>query len=179
MNAPAAQCPCPCAKPGALGAGPASGLSCLTCADFDKEYGAKLYSQNSTVIALATQGIQRSTSQNLRDISGEIRTQLTSENVKLDDWHSRMGGSTITVDYSRAQQIVDSLSEPTGSCFDVAYAQTMIGLLEQSKAAHQLVLDKSGTPELRNQAEFVIKYTCDWIFRLQRWINEKGQVPTG
>jgi hypothetical protein len=41
-----------------------------------------------------------------------------------------------------------------------------------------LVAQKSGTPEIKQQAEFVVRYTNDWIFRLQRWINEKGQVPT-
>lgn len=176
MNPPVAQCPCPGAKPGALGAGPACDLSTLSCADFDKEYTAKLYNQNSAVIALAAEGIQRATDRNLRDISGQIRTQLTSENVKLGDWHSQMGCGNIQIDYGRVQTVVDSIADPQGKCFDVAYAQTLIGLLEQSKAAHQLVLEKSGIPEMRQQAEFVTRYTCDWIFRLQRWVNEKGQM---
>ena len=123
-------------------------------------------------------GIERGDDQNIRDISGEIRTQLTSENVKLRDWHERMGFGTIPVDYGRAQAVADSLTEPVGKCFDVAYAQTLIGLLEQSKAAHEMAIEKASVPEVRQQAEFVVRYTCDWIFRLQRWINEKGQVPT-
>ena len=130
------------------------------------------------MIALTAQGVERGSDKNIRDISGEIRTQLTSENVKLRDWHERMGFGTIGVDYGRVQTISDSLTEPMGKCFDVAYAQTLIGLLEQSKAAHELAIEKSGTPEIRQQAAFVVRYTCDWIFRLQRWINEKGQVPT-
>jgi hypothetical protein len=178
MSAPAAQCPCPGATPGALGAGPCGDLACLECADFDNSYTAKLYDQNNAVIAVTTQGIERSTDQNLRDISGEIRTQLTSENVKLRDWHERMGFGVIPVDYGKVQSIVDSLCAPMGKCFDVAYACQLIGLLEQSKAAHELVAERSGTPEIRQQAEFVIRYTCDWIFRLQRWVNEKGQVAS-
>ena len=43
----------------------------------------RMYEQNTAVIAVATQGIQRATDKNLRDISGEIRTKRTSENIKL------------------------------------------------------------------------------------------------
>ena len=177
MGAPAAQCPCPSATPGALGAGPCACLSGLDCADFDNGYTGTLFGQNSDVIALTSLGIERSTDRNLRDISGEIRTQLTSENLKLRDWHERIGSGPAQVGYGRVQTIVDSLNEPMGKCFDVAYAQTLVGLLEQSKAAHELAAEKSGTPEIKQQAQFVVRYTCDWIFRLQRWINEKGQVP--
>lgn len=171
-----AQCPCPCPTPGAIGAGPGPELSGLACADFDKAYATKLYNQNGTVIALASEGIQRATDRNLRDISGEIRTQLTSENLKLRNWHERMGCDTVQVDLMKAQTVIDSLKAPMGQCFDVAYAQTLIGLLEQSRDAHVMAADTSALPEMQQQAEFVTRYTDNWIFRLQRWVNEKGQV---
>lgn len=171
-----AQCPCPCPTPGAIGAGPGPELSGLACADFDSAYSGKLYNQNSTVIALTGEGIQRASDRNLRDISGEIRTRLTSENLKLRDWHERMSCDTIQVDLMKAQAVIDSLKAPMGQCFDVAYAQTLIGLLEQSRAAHVMAAESSALPEMRQQAEFVTRYTDNWIFRLQRWVNEKGQV---
>jgi len=156
------QCPCPQATPGALGAGPAPGLLDLECADFDKAYVERMYEQNTAVIALTTQGIQRSTSKNLRDISGEIRTQLTSENVKLDNWYEEMGCGAIPVHYVRAQTVVDSVREPRLGCFDVAYAKQLIGLLQQSKSAHELAMQMSTIPQVR------------WICRLERWVSEKG-----
>ncbi len=171
---PEPQCPCPQATPGALGAGPVPGLLDMECADFDKAYAERMYEQNTAVIALTTQGIQRSTSKNLRDISGEIRTQLTSEDEKLDKWYEQMGCGSIPLNYIRAQTIVDSVEEPRLACFDVAYAKQLIGLLRQSQCAHELAAQKATVPQIRDQAKFAAGYTSDWIFRLERWVCEKG-----
>ena len=161
MCPPPDQCPCPGATPGALGAGPGPGLLDLSCADFDKAYAQRMYEQNTAVIAVATQGIQRAKDKNLRDISGEIRTKRTSENIKLADWYAQMGYGVIPVDYARVQRIVDSLFEPTGRCFDIAYTETMLGLLCQSKGANELGIERATIPDMRNQAGIAARNTGD------------------
>ena len=170
------QCPCPKATPGALGAGPGPALLDLDCEAFDNAYAQRMYEQNTAVIAVATQGIQRATDRNLRDISGEIRTKRTSENIKLSMWYAQMGRGTIPVDYERVQKIVDSLFEPTGKCFDVAYTETMLGLLCQSKGGNELGTERSTIPDMQNQAGIAARNTGDEIFRLERWLCEKGNV---
>lgn len=177
LNAPVAQCPCPQSTPAALGAGPCAFLGGLSCADFDKAYVQKIYEQNTVVIAVASVGIARGQDQNIKDISGEIRTERTKENIKLADWYASMGFGTIPVDYGRVQNIVDSLCAPMGACFDVAYAKTMIGLLQQSRDADALAMEKSTIPDMRAQAGLAVRYHDDEIFRLQRWVNEKGNLP--
>lgn len=171
------QCPCPVVNPAAIGAGPAVDLANLSCADFDKAYANRIYNQNNTVVALTTEGIQRANNKNLRDISGEIRTNVTSENVKLSDWYSGMGMGTVPVDFNRTQTILDSLSTSTGNCFDVAYAQTLIGVLVQSRDSNMLAMNKSALPEIRNQARVALRHENDEIFRLQRWLNDHGVCP--
>ena len=171
---PEAQCPCPEAKPGALGAGPGPALLDLKCEAFDKGYAQKMYEQNTAVIAVATQGIQRATDRNLRDISGEIRTKRTSENIKLAAWYGQMGFGTVPVNYQRVQTIVDSLAEPMGACFDVAYTKTLLGLLCQSKGANELAVERATIPDMHNQAGIAAGNTGNEIFRLERWLDQKG-----
>lgn len=166
-----AQSPCPEAKPGAIGAGPAPGLSDLKCADFDKAYVERVYAHNTVMIAVATLGIQRGCNKNIRDISGEIRTDRTSENEKLACWYAQMGYGTIPVDYGRVQSISDSLAEPQGDCFDTAYANTMVTLLKQANEAHSTVLGRTGIGELCAFAQFAARKTGDQAFRLERWLG--------
>lgn len=173
----AKQCPCPIVNPAAIGAGPAPDLSCLSCADFDKAYAQKIYNQNMTIAALATEGIQRASNKNLRDISGEIRTNVTSENVKLSQWNAGMGNCSIQVDTSRGQTIIESLASSTGDCFDVAYAQTMINVLVQSRDSNMLAVNKSALPEIQRQAKVALSHENDEIMRLQRWLKYHGVCP--
>jgi hypothetical protein len=139
----------------------------------------KKYQQNTTIIAVATQGIQRATDKNLRDISGEIRTRLTSENNKLAAWYAGMGMGTIPVDYSKTQIVVNSLAAANGGCFDILYAQTLSGLLQQAKCADDIAAQKSALPEMKQQAEFMSGVNGDYIFRLNRWLTDRGQAVPG
>lgn len=129
-----------------------------------------------TIIAVATEGIQRAQSKNLRDISGEIRTRLTSANDKLASWYMGMVGCTIPVDYSRAQVIANTLAAARGDCFDMLYAQTLSGLLQQSKDADDIAAAQSALPEMRQQAQFMSGVNGDWIFRVNRWLTDHGQA---
>lgn len=136
----------------------------------------KTYQHNVAEIALATEGIQRGVDRNIRDISGEIRTKRTSENLKLQKWYEQMGCGNIPVDYARAQCIVDSLDASMGKCFDVGYAQTMIAMLQQDVQANELGMQKATIPAIRNHARVSTKHACNEAFRLQRWVDRKGTV---
>lgn len=176
MTTPAAQCPCPQANPAAWGAGPAEGLCDLECQDFDKAYIEKMYNLNATIIALTTEGIQRTTDRNLRNISNEIRTTKTDENMQLANWYAQMGYGTIPVDFERTQAVIGSLNEPMGKCFDVAYAQTLSGLLKQSRDANGLVAGQGALDQLIRQANTSGQKDGNFVFRLDRWVTENGQV---
>lgn len=176
MTTPTAQCPCPTANPAAWGAGPAGDLTGLECQDFDKAYIERMYNLNSTIIALTGEGIQRTTDRNLRDISGEIRTTKTEENIRLASWYSQMGYGTIPVNFERTQAVIGSLNEPMGACFDVAYAQTLSGLLKQSRDANGLAAGQGAFGELMAQANTAGSRDSNYVFRLDRWVTEHGGV---
>lgn len=159
-----------------MGAGPVPCLCDKECQDFDKAFVEAVYAHNVAVIALATEGIQRGQSKNIRDISGEIRTKRTSENIKLANWYSQMGCGNIANNYDRAEQVVASLCDATGSCFDANYAMQMTAMLQQSVAANQMGIDKATFCALRDHARVSYRNACNEAFRLQRWTDQRGQV---
>jgi hypothetical protein len=157
-----------------MGAGPAVGLECLECPDFDPAYACKMYAQNSVIIAVTEYGAKRATDGNLRAISREINAYLTSANGKLQTWRGAMTCDQCTGDCDRAQAIIAQLSENC-TCFDGIYAKTLSELLHQSDCADTLGGTKAVTPQLRQQAQFLTGKDADWTMRLDRWVGDHSE----
>ncbi|MCE5313820.1 MAG: hypothetical protein ABFD49_08965 [Armatimonadota bacterium] len=165
-------CPCPAAVPAATGAGPAAGLECLECPNFDPAYASRMYEQNSVIIAVTEYGMQRTTNGNLRNISGEINGYLTSANAKLQRWYGNMACAQVSPDCGRAQAIIADLESQPCDCFDAVYASTLSQLLQQSRAADTLGATRAATPAMRQQAQFLASKDANWVFRLDRWVGD-------
>jgi uncharacterized protein (DUF305 family) len=173
---PPPQCPCPDAKPGAIGAGPCEALADLQCQDFDRTYMQKMYQLNTAIISLTTEGIQRAVDRGLRDLSGEIRTRRTRENMKIAEYHVMMSQTAIPVNFQQIQTLIDSLQEPLSTCFDIAYAKTLMSLLQQAREANILAAQRSTIDDLRNTAARAASSESDEISRLQRWLQRRAPV---
>ncbi|MCE5323650.1 DUF305 domain-containing protein [bacterium] len=173
-------CPAPCltcpAEPASIGAGPCPELADLCGCDFDQAFMRLMYQQHSDIAALATQGIQLSTNKAIRDLSGKIRYEQTKQSQKLAYWAQKQGMCTLTADYNRIQCVMDSLKQCCGADYNVPYVKTMIGLLEQNRAAAQLALSKATMPGLRDQARIVVNSTSKEIVALQNWLSRYGEV---
>ena len=115
-------CPCPASVPAAMGAGPAAGLQCINCPDFDAAYATEMYAQNSVIIAVTELGMQRANDSNLRDISGEINGYMVSANGKLQGWYGVIACGPVSPNCAEAQAIIAELSAQPASCFDAVYA---------------------------------------------------------
>lgn len=171
--------PCPvmpASLPAALGAGPASSLTSLPGDQFDKAYVTSMYQLSTEISALTTQGIAQVTDKNLHDLSVKMRNEQTSQNEKRALWYRQAGFGTIPVNYSRVQAVTDSIVSPSNMAFDHAYANALIGLLSQQRDAAMLVADRSGCPEIRNQAGIEVKTANNEINALQKWLNERPCV---
>ncbi|MCE5199230.1 MAG: hypothetical protein ABFD54_15895 [Armatimonadota bacterium] len=164
----------PIGVPAAIGAGPATDLQYLTGSEFDRGYIRSMYQLNTTISALATQGIEQSTDKNLKDLSGKIRYEKTTQNEKLAMWYRDMGLGRVPVDYSRANAIVNTLLTPSDPQFNANYARTMTSLLQQDRDAAQLGVSRLTRDDVRDQAKIVVNSTQNEIVALQRWIGEKG-----
>lgn len=179
-------CPCPTtcpstcptcpAEPASIGAGPCGALSDLCGCEFDQEFMRQMYQQHSDIAALATQGIQLSTDKGIRDLSGKIRYEQTKQSQKLAYWAQKQGMCTLTADYNRIQAVMDDLRQCCGSDYNIPYVKTMIGLLEQNRAAAQLAMSKATMPGLRDQAKIVVNSTTKEIVALQNWLSRYGEV---
>lgn len=167
-------CPCPAAVPAAMGAGPAVGLECLGCPDFDAAYASRMYAQNSVIIAVTQFGMTRASNDNLRDISGEINGYLTSANGKLQAWYGAVACSAASPDCARANAIIAQLAATPANCFDGVYASTLSQLLQQSNAADSIAATKAVTAPMRQQAQFLSGKEADWTMRLNRWVSDHG-----
>lgn len=167
-------CPCPSSVPAAIGAGPAATLEGLQCPDFDPAYTSSVYAQNSVILAVTEYGMQRTTDRNLRNISGEIHGYLASANNKLAGMYGTVGCGTVAPDCSRAQAIIAELAATPDDCFNAVYARTLSELLRQNSAANTLAASRSNTTAMRNQAQFLADKESDWVFRLDRWVNDHG-----
>jgi len=167
-------CPCPASVPAAMGAGPAAGLQCINCPDFDAAYASRMYAQNSVIIAVTEFGMQRANDSNLRDISGEINGYLTSANGKLQGWYGVIACGPVSPNCAEAQAIIAELSAQPASCFDAVYARTLSQLLNQSNAADTLAGTRLVTTPMREQAQFLAGKGADWSFRLDRWVGDHG-----
>lgn len=167
----ACACPCPAAVPASLGAGPAAFLPCDTC-NFDAAYASSMFAQNSVIIAVTQYGMQRTTDDNLRDISGEINGYLTSANNKLQAWYGAVACSAASPDCAKAQAIIAQLASTPNNCFDAVYAKTLSQLLQQSDSADVIGGQRALTPPMRQQAQFLSRKEADWAFRLDRWVAE-------
>jgi hypothetical protein len=172
----ACACPCPTAVPASMGAGPADGLGCMTCPDFDAAYASRMYAQNSVIIAVTQYGGQRTTNDNLRDISGEVNQYLTSANGKLQAWYGAATCGQANPDCGRAQAIIADLANQPDNCFDAVYARTLSQLLGQSNAADTIGGQQAASPQMRQQAQFLSAKESDWTFRLDRWVGDHGQA---
>ena len=113
---------------------------------------------------------------NLRDISGEINGYLTSANNKLQSWYGVMSCGVASPDCAKAQAIINQLAATPASCFDAVYAQTLSQLLHQSQSADVVGGQRSLTPDMRQQAQFLSGKEADWAFRLDRWVTDHGTV---
>lgn len=158
-------------QPAGIGAGPASVLADQAGPCFDAAFIKTMYQQHTDVAALSTIGISQATDKTLRDLSGKIRYEQTKQSEKLALWNCQMGLGPIPVDYNRTESVVQYLACLSGQEFDVAYAKTMIGYLQQSQCAAQLALDRGCKGDLRNQAKIVVRSTQNEILALQRWLN--------
>lgn len=173
---PTTTCPtCP-AEPANIGAGPCGALSDLCGCEFDQEFMRLMYQQHSDIAALATQGIQLSTDKGIRDLSGKIRYEQTKQSQKLAYWAQKQGMCTLTANYNRIQGIMDDLRQCCGADYNIPYVRTMIGLLEQNRAAAQLAMSRATMPGLRDQARIVVNSTTKEIVALQNWLSRFGGV---
>lgn len=157
-----------------MGAGPAVGLDCLTCNDFDAAYARQMYAQNSVIIAVTAFGAQRATDDNLRDISSEINGYLTSANGKLQAWYGAVACSAASPDCARAQAIIAQLASTPSNCFNAVYASTLSQLIRQSGAADAIAASRAVTPPMRQQAQFLSGKDSEWTMRLDRWVSDHG-----
>jgi len=158
--------------PASLGAGPAANLQCLGPCDFDRNYAASMYAQNSVIIAVTQYGAQRASNDNLRDISSEINGYLTSANAKLQSWYGAVACGAASPDCARAQAIISQLAAVPANCFDAVYAKTLSQLVHQSYAADVTGGQQAVTAPMRQQAQFLSRKEADWGMRLDRWVAE-------
>jgi hypothetical protein len=158
-----------------MGAGPAAALPCDECA-FDAAYAGSMYAQNSVIIAVTQYGMQRAGNGNLRDISYDINSYLTSANSKLQAWYGVVACGAASPDCGKAQAIIAELSNQPASCFDAVYARTLSELLRQSNAADSIGGTRAVTPKMRQQAQFMSRNEADWAFRLDRWVSDHGST---
>lgn len=161
----------PSTAPAGIGAGPATDLTGLTGTAFDQAYIKNMYQLHSTISAFTTQGIEQSTSEDLKGLSGHIRYEQTKQNEKLAYWYQQMGLGRIPVDYNKVDATVATLPMSAGPQFNVSYARTLISLLEQQKQAAQLAIAKATLPGLRDQARLVSDAATNEINALQAWLN--------
>jgi uncharacterized protein (DUF305 family) len=132
-----------------------------------------MFQQHSDIEALASQGIAKASDGWLRDISGKIRYEQTKMNEKLVGWYPAFNcEGALGVNYQRPQTILDNLQCLTGCEFDVQYARTMVGLLEQSKCAADLAIEKATRPQLRDQARIVSRSAYNEINALNGWLSK-------
>lgn len=168
-------CPCPAAVPASLGAGPAANLPCGGC-DFDRTYAAGMYAQNSVIIAVTQYGGQRASNENLRDISYEINSYLTSANAKLQAWYGAVACGAASPNCAEAEAIISQLATVPANCFDAVYAQTLSQLVHQSYAADVIGGQQAVTAPMRQQAQFLSGKEADWGMRLDRWVAQHGAM---
>lgn len=161
-----------------MGAGPAVGLECLQCPEFDPAYACKAYAHNSVIIAVTEFGAQRASDGNLRAISREINGYLKSANGKLQAWRGTMtcDCAQCAADCACAQEIIDKLSKEDCACFDGVYARTLSELISMSRCADELAGTRAITPQMRQQAQFLTGKGADWTMRLDRWVGDHTSV---
>ena len=158
-------------QPAGIGAGPAPILATQSGPCFDAAFIKTMSQQHVDVAALSTIGITQACDKSLRDLAGKIRYEQTKQKEKLDLWNCQLGLGPIPLDYNRTQSVVQYLSCLQGQEFDVAFAKTMIGYLQQSQDAAQLALCNGCMKGLQDQAKIVVRSTQNEILALQRWLD--------
>ncbi len=131
-----------------------------------------MYAQNSVIIAVTQYGRQRAHDGNLRDISYEINSYLTSANGKLQSWYGAVACGAASPDCARAQAIINQLATVPTNCFDAVYATTLSQLVHQSYAADVIGGQQAVTAPMRQQAQFLSGKEANWGMRLDRWVAE-------
>lgn len=163
--------------PAAVGAGPVPAIYNLASpADFDKAFVQAMYQNHQDIIGLATLGIQQSTDQELRDLSGKIRYERTKMNEKLVKFGRMIGDCNLNVVCNTC--LTDQISTLVGEDFNVRYAVLMIGLLMQSQEAAKMGMSQSGIADLRNQSRIEYRASANEIAALQNWLVRHGIANT-
>ena len=167
-------CPSPCPSiPAAVGAGPVPKICDVTCPeDFDKAFVQAMYQQHVNIITLATLGIQQSTDQGLRDLSGKIRYERTKMNEKLVKYSRQLGICDLPVACDTC--VTDQMATLVGNDFNIKYATLMVALLQQSQEAAALGIQRSGIADLRNTEKIEFRASQNEILALQNWLARHG-----
>lgn len=143
-----------------------------SCPDFDKAFVQAMYQTRLDIIGLATLGIQQSTDQALRDLSGKIRYERTKMNEKFVKFGRAMGLCDLPVACNTC--LSDQLNTLVGQDFNIKYAVLMIGLLEQSMDAAKIGMERSSISDLRNTEKIEYRASQNEIRALQNWLARHG-----
>lgn len=171
---PAPPCPGECPSiPAAVGAGPVPGFCDLTCeTGFDAAFVQGMYQHHVNIIGLATLGIQQSTDQGLRDLSGKIRYERTKMNEKLATFGRQLGQCNLNLVCNSC--LFDQLNTLVGQDFNVKYAVLMIGLLQQSMDSAQIGMQRASIADLRNTEKIEYRASQNEILALSNWLARHG-----
>lgn len=175
---PPAACPTVCpgecpSIPAAVGAGPVPDFCSLTCeTGFDAAFVQAMYQHHVNIIGLATLGIQQSTDQGLKDLSGKIRYERTKMNDKLVTFGRQIGQCNLNLVCNSC--LFDQLNTLVGQDFNIKYAVLMIGLLKQSMESAQIGIQRASIADLRNQEKIEYRASQNEILALTNWLSRHG-----
>lgn len=174
LACPPAPCPGECASiPAAVGAGPVPAFCDLTCeTGFDAAFVQAMYQQRVNIIGLATLGIQQSTDQGLRDLSGKIRYERTKMNEKFVGYGRQLGKCDLNLVCDTC--LFDQVNTLQGQDFNIKYTVLMIGLLQQSMDAAKIGMERSSIADLRNTEKIEYRASQNEIMALQNWLARHG-----
>lgn len=167
-------CPGECPSiPAAVGAGPVPSFCDLTCeTGFDAAFVQAMYQQHVNIIGLATLGIQQSTDQGLKDLSGKIRYERTKMNDKLVTFGRQLGQCNFNLVCDSC--LFDQLNTLVGQDFNIKYTVLMIGMLQQSMDAAKIGMERASIADLRNQERIEYRASQNEILALTNWLARHG-----
>lgn len=168
-----------CAIAAGFGGGPLDALQNAPCGvAFDRVYLENAFPLHSDIIALATEGMNRASDGNLRDLSAKIRQEQIDQNNKLALWYGEMGCGVLSPDYCAPSSVTQCLCDLCpGQQFDMVYAQTMSDMLMKLRDSAAFGATRLQDPRIINQAQLVTRVSQNEIDALQNWIQAHASAP--
>lgn len=154
---------------------PALQIQGLTGTSFDNTYMRVMYQHHSDTAALAQVERDNTNSTVLRNLSDKIIRERNNLNKKLAEWYRRGGGGELSeLCYTPPRSWLQTAGLASDQ-FDNRFVQLMLTQLQQARDAAQLAVSNATMPDLRNQANLIVKISEREIDALQRW---QQNLPT-